>query len=202
MPIGIRRRTWVIGDSIVGQASTGNVQLAGGGEVYWSGVSGAKLAGITGRLSRTLHRAPYPTTLILALGTNEIFRSNLGNIRARIRNALMSIRQLLPNTRLIWSCVLPRRIKGEHKGGCGRKCIKNINKCARQTLEKLGNAHVIRHSHNFNPSDEVAYKLDGLHLEVPGQERFRQNLSQALVFFNNNPSVLCWPVHPADNEGQ
>ena len=93
-------------------------------------------------------------------------------------------------------------MNGQLKGGCGRKCIKNINKCTRQTLKKLGNAHVIRHNHNFNPSDEVAYKLDGLHLEVTGQERFRQNLSQALVFFNKNPSVLCWPVHPVDNEGQ
>ena len=142
----------------------------GGGEVYWSGVSGAKLAGITGRLSRTLHRALYPTTLILALGTNEIFRSNLRDIRAHIRNALMSIRQLLPNTRLIWSCVLPRCIKGEHMGGCGRKCIKNINKCARQTLKKLGNAHVIRHSHNFNPSDEVAYSLMGSTWKFQGKK--------------------------------
>ena len=76
---------------------------------------------------------------------------------------------------------------------------KKINKCTRQTL-KNENAHVIRHSHYFHPSEEVAYKIDGLHLEVPEQEKLRQNLSQAMFFFNNNPSVLLGHVHPADNE--
>ena len=103
-----RMRTWVIGDSIVARAGKNNIQLRGAGVVIWQGVGGAKCAGLVNRLTRILQREPFPTTVILHLGTNDIFKSSTWEINKRVRENLEGIRRLLPNTRMIWSDIIIR----------------------------------------------------------------------------------------------
>ena len=72
-------RTWVVGDSLIGQAGSTNAQLAGGGAVTWKGVGGSRFFGLISRVLRyhSLLGNTWPTTIILHVGilhvTNACF---------------------------------------------------------------------------------------------------------------------------------
>lgn len=184
-----------MGDSIVRWAGLHNHQLAGGGEVTWKGVSGARWAGVTNRLRRYLVRHEAPDTLVVHLGSNDIFRSDLGDIRARVATNISAIRELLPEVRVIWSDVLQRRVyRGERSRGAGNRSTRNVNSYARRLLASMNNCHVIRHANNIRASSEELYRHDGIHLSDRGQEVFRENLSNGLVYFNNNPAEFHYPL--------
>ena len=146
-------RTWILGDSIIRHAGKANTQLHGGGTVIQKGVSGARLAGLGKWLRRYLAKGVAPTTLILHLGTNDILKENLGQIRNRVKESLEAIRNILPNTRLIWSDILLRaKYQGEVKVGAGKRCTLDLNMFARKAIREMPNTHVIKHSHIINPS--------------------------------------------------
>jgi lysophospholipase L1-like esterase len=189
-------RTWLVGDSIIFHVGKTNTQLQGGGLVIWKGLSGAKISGLRNRLSRMLHKYEYPTTIILHLGTNDIFNANLGVIRARIKSNLQDVRNLLPNTRVIWSDILPRRkYKLERKEGAGKKCTIDLNKYAHQICDEIRNACVIRSSHIFNPLVKELFH-DDVHLSDVGAAHFKLHLSNALSSFNRYPEVTNFPPIP------
>ncbi len=159
------------------------------------GVSGARLAGLGNRLRRYLAKGEAPTTILLHLGTNDIFKENLGQIRHRVKECLEAIRNILPNTRLIWSDILLRaKYHGEVKGGAGKRCTWDLNMYARKILREMQNAHVIKHSHLINPSQEGVYWQDMIHLDTRGTLLFRQNLSDGLMFFNTYPDAFHFPL--------
>ena len=166
-----------------------------GGHILERG-GGTRAAGLTNIISRYLsYKIPYPTTIIFHLGACDLFRSHQGDIRTRVKNNLEAVRNLLPNTRLIWSDILPRReYRDEENKGAGKKVTTNINRFAHKICKQLGNAHVIKHP-SITPDKASLYCEDKLHLSDTGSERFRQDLADALVFFNNNTSAIFWPPH-------
>ena len=185
----------MVGDSIVRWVGQNNDQLLGGGTVIWKGVSGARWAGVTNRLRRYLTRHEYPHTLILHLGSNDIFRSDLGDIRARVASNIMAIRQMLPETRIIWPDILQRvAYRNERGRGAGHRSTRNINSYARRILSGMENCHVIRHAGSINATHQHLYHNDGIHLSDQGKVRFRSNLSEVLLFFNNKPFQFHHPL--------
>ena len=187
-------RTWIIGDSIINWSGHGQPQLSGGGKVYWDGVSGAKIAGVVDRLSQCVQTRPFPSTLVLHLGTNDIFESPIHEIRKHINLALKSVRNLFPRTRLIWSFILPRSYyHGELRKGAGDGCARNINNHARSVCSEMPNTHVISHKEVLPKHVSKLYRFDGLHLSPRGISIFRSHLEQALTFFNANPGEFQYP---------
>ena len=190
-------RTWIVGDSLIGQAGSTNAQLAGGGAVTWKGVGGSRFFGLISRVLRyhSLLGNTWPTTIILHVGTCELFRSNLGDIRKRLRETLLGIRELSPRVRLIWSDILPRQFyEEEFEEGCGKRSTITLNKYAHQVVRKeLTNACFIRHSHIFNPLNDALFSADGLHLSDDGKVALQRSLSDGLVFFNANPGSVSYP---------
>ena len=187
-------RTWVIGDSIVNWAGVEKVQIEGGGEVFWNGLRGGRVAGVTNRLKRYLDHRPFPTTIILHLGTNDIFTDKSILVRQRVVENLTGIRELLPNTRLIWSDIIPRLYYyGEITPGAGKRTSRNINAEAHRVLSQLGNTGVISHATVLHPAKFRLFRHDGLHLSDEGNIVFRKNLSDALVYFNQNSYATAFP---------
>ena len=196
-------RTWVIGDSIINRAGKDQVQIHGGGKVLWNGLSGAHCVDLVGRVTRLMNnrRRAAPTTLIIHVGTNDIFTHPTWEIRRRVEENLTGLRALLPNTRLIWSDILLRLGYPEEEiDGAGKRNMRNINKWAHKICrEKLGeNAYVIVHSgvfasHLRNLHGRPIYKYDCTHPSDFGLLLFRQNLSNALVHFNNQPNSKHYP---------
>ena len=72
-PTTIRKDVaFILGDSLIKHAGN-NTQIHGGGEVLWNSLSGACLAGLGNRLRYYLNKNEYQTTLLLHLGSNNIF---------------------------------------------------------------------------------------------------------------------------------
>ncbi len=195
-------RTWIVGDSLIRDAGENNPQLLGGGRVVWLGLSGARLINIENRFRRRLFRNEFPTTVIIHLGTNDVLRSPTIEIRGRILETLVTLRRLLPTTRIIWSAILPRLGYAEEKTpGAGGRCTVNLNKYARSVVRSGllgGNAHAISHSGSFNPRrrnvDGPLYRYDCVHLTPLGSSLLRENFQNALVHFNSHPGDLFYPV--------
>ncbi|XP_072051004.1 uncharacterized protein [Amphiura filiformis] len=120
------RRTWVVGDSIIKRAGTKQTQLHGGGYVKWEGQPGDKLIGsrhgdVVNRVARLMYKNPFPTTVILHIGTNDILKRPTWEIRNKVLECLEGLRALLPSARLIWSDILIRLgYPDEMKEGAGR----------------------------------------------------------------------------------
>ena len=187
-------RTWIVGDSIINWAGQRQPQLGGAGMVFWSGIGGARIAGVANRLKRCLNKRPFPTTLILHLGTNDIFASHIHEIRQRVEATLSDVRNLLPSTRILWSKILPRcYFHNGHRRGAGPRAARNINKYATRIARNMPNTHVISHAQLFPVSAHQLFRFDGLHLSEEGLTLFRSHLETAINFFNMCPEELEYP---------
>ena len=184
-------RTWIVGDSIVKGAGFHHCQLKGSGTSYWLGEGGAKLVRIPNLVKSSLSLYPFPTTLIVHAGTCDLFSVPLFDVRQRILDTLTTLRNMLPNTRIIWSDVLQRRYyHREDEPGCGKSCLITINKFAFKVCKSIGNACVARHYKVIFPADRSLYHRDGLHLSDKGSAVFRNSLQRALLYFNEFPEEV------------
>lgn len=189
-------RTWIVGDSLINWAGQYSPQLQGGGDIKWKGLGGARVGGLSSRISSYLAKSPFPTTLIVHLGTNNILVESTRETRQSMEENLYAVRQLLPNSRIIWSDILPRMYyHGENTAGAGKRCTINLNKCAHQIGAQLG-MYYINHSHAFPPQSHHLYRRDGLHMSELGNAMLRKNLEESLLFFNSNPEISVFIPKP------
>ena len=187
-------RTWVIGDSHVYWAGRSDAQLQGGGQVTWFGERGGHLCDAVGIVKAKLARFPYPQTIVIHIGTNDIFTYNTFVIRQRIVATLMGIRQLLPATRIVWSDVLPRLYYyKEENAGSGRRIANFMNAQAHKVVRSMTNAVYINHNAVLPVSNWGLFRLDGLHLSEAGLLVLRMSWSEALVYFNTRSGAVAFP---------
>ena len=194
--------TVVLGDSIVRRTGdnyiTSDAQLQGSGRTIWAGLSGARICNMAVRATRVARDHGYPSTIVVALGSNDIFAKDtpIGLTRRRLIEELNALRNFFPHARIIWSNILPRKVyKRETNPGAGKKCTIDLNDNARKVLVKMPNAHIIKNSHIFNPHFNVF--SDDVHLNEYGMGLFKQHLSRALVFFNSSPGDFQYPTRQA-----
>ena len=184
-------RTMVLGDSMVRRVSARKVQLAGGGNTVYCGEGGAGIGRLRDMVLRHLSRRRNPTTLIIHLGTNDIFFNSLSAIRYRIEENVRCVRKLLPQTRLIWSDILPRAFylkESQQSKGAGKRCTINLNEYAHKLCTRIPNMRYIKHR-NFSQSDRTLFYWDSVHLSDKGHQRLLDNWSNGLVFLNANPNA-------------
>ena len=191
-------RTVVIGDSMVRRVAARKVQLAGGGFTMYFGEGGAKIGGLREMTIRNLSRRRMPTTLIIHIGTNDIFLDSIGAIRYRIEENVMSVRKLLPHKRIIWSNILPHAIylkKNQESKGAGKRCTLNLNKFAHNLCMKIPNMRYIQHQ-NFSFTDRSLFYWDSVHLSDKGYKLLLANWSNGLVFLNAHSDALGYSPCP------
>jgi len=194
-------RTWIVGDSMVSRAGSSNLQLRGAGSVTWVGQGGARCNGVANRISRCLRSNPYPTTVIIHLGTNDIFHDKTWNIKKKVKENLSAVRNLLPNARLIWSDILVRLMYADEiNDGAGKRNMRTINKRAHKIMrEQLpGDNKVIVHSGIFQAGrrrvgNQQLFEYDCTHPTAFGLQLLRNNWSDALLYFNRNPQASAYP---------
>ncbi|XP_038062831.1 LIM domain-binding protein 3-like isoform X2 [Patiria miniata] len=187
-------RTWVVGDSIVFRAGDHAPNEPALGLITWRGVRGAKISSMIPSIRAQLQHSPVPTTIVIHLGTNDLFSIPVKEIRGRLEEGLQGLRHMLPHTRIVWSDILLRLFYyGEERPGVGKKNVNALNKYAHRVCKNLGNAHGIVHSCTINSSQQSLYWRDGLHLSTLGSQQFCKNISAALAFFTSHPSALLHP---------
>ena len=99
-------------------------------------------------------------------------------VRNRIAENLAGIREMLPNTRIIWSDILPGLYYyGEMNPGAGRRSAHNFNAEGHRVVRRLGNGCVISHGGLFSAATSNLFRIDGLHLSAEGIAAFHSNLA-------------------------
>ena len=187
-------RTLVIGDSFVARLSRRQIQLSGGGRVSWQGIRGGKLGGLISALNSFQYRRRFPTTIIIHVGSNDIFEIEQLVLRDRVKSILESVRELYPWSRIIWSDILVRAFYlGEDSEGAGMRTVENVNKAAHMVCKGMQNAYFIRHF-GIRPDDHDMYIYDGTHLSPEGNQRLVQDWSNALDLFNSHPDEEGYPI--------
>lgn len=160
----------------------------------WFGLRGAGLGDIMKLVNSKLSKHSHPSTIILHIGTNDIFHLNTYNLRRQVFALLQGLRAILPSTRLIWSDVFARLFYyGEHRPGGGRRITNFINAQAHKFVKQMDNAGFICHTEVLPPTRQSLYRHDGMHLSPSGLIIFRMNLSEALVFFNSHAGAAFPP---------
>ena len=115
-------RTWIVGDSFVRRAGKGSPQLQGCGRVTWLGLGGDRVVALLDRLRGLLRIGPSSHTIMLHVGSNDIFAASKKVLCEVVELLLKSLRQVLPGCRLIWSHILPRPfLVWGKKSWCRRK---------------------------------------------------------------------------------
>ena len=146
-------------------------------------------------LNHRLKQEPVPQTVVIHLGTNDLFSTPVKDLRRLIEEGLRTIRHMLPNTRIVWSDVLPWLFYyGEVKKGVGKRNWAAINKFAHKICGQLGNAASVVHSHNISQSNHTLYRRDRLHLSASGNLLFSENIHNGLAFFALSPEALHYPT--------
>lgn len=159
-----------------------NTRQAGENEI--SGPRGTpKSAGI-GRGGLELHNIPRsrqdllrhhatPNLIILHVGSNNIGKHPVKLCRQAVEEVLLSTRQLLPESHVCYSEIIPRlfyygRGEGPHSQPALDKCRKNINRYAKSRIKRMFRASYLQH--RFHSQDHELFHRDGVHLSDRGNE--------------------------------
>ena len=168
--------------------------LQGGGDVAWLGVRGARLKDVVEHLRESLYRTPYPTNVIIHVGTNDILKLSTYELRNLIPVVISSFRNMLPLSRIIWSDILPRRkYKGEHKPGKGKEATCFANCQAHKAIYATNNASFISYANVLSVDKANLFRKDGTHLSRGGLIVFKMVLGKALLFFRSAPHAKAFP---------
>lgn len=145
----------------------------------WFGTSGMHWEDLERKIESLLKVNAFPDVIIIHLGSNDLASiakpiTSFELIR-NIECSVLRFRSLIPNIKLVWSDILPRRYwHGAKKPNKVDKARKRVN-CSARTIFKREGGSVIQHPDiRFN---EVAlYRNDGIHLSDTGNSIFVNDL--------------------------
>ena len=180
----------MVGDNHVEQISARNVQLEGGGRVTYHGLDGLKVDGLRAAIINHIGKGKAPSTIIVHIGMNDFFRTTSSATRFRINETLSDIRTLFPETRIIWSDILPRYFyKEEDKPGAGKRVNFSLNHFAHSMCRRIPNMRHIRHR-NIKANDGSLFAWDSVYLSDKGRDLLLANWASGLEYLNANPDEL------------
>ena len=123
-----------------------------------------------------------PDILVLHCAGNDIGQVPLGDLRYFVKAKLNYIHELFPNTKIVWSEILPRK---EWRYSRNLKAMdrsrKRLNSAAATEAIRLGGGY-IRYP-DLKISNEILWSRDGVHLSVTGNDVFLNTLQGALENF-------------------
>lgn len=124
-----------------------------------SWLGGARLGGVINRVANVLSKEPYPTTIIVHIGTNDVFTDFHTRNKVGISELLFGLRNLLPTTRIIWSDILLRLFYyGETIKGAGKRTVIALNKHARKSCKVTG-SYALSHYPSISVHDHALYRF-------------------------------------------
>ena len=131
-----------------------------------------------------------PDYMVLHCGGNDIGKHALKSLRIVIFELFQFITRKFPQTKVIWSQILPRsQWRYSSDSIAMNRCRNRLNNFAAHKIVQSGGCYV-RH-----PSLEIVttslYKTDGVHLSSVGNELFLNQLSAGIeAFVVHNVNLL------------
>ena len=178
-----------MGDSLIHWVAvharcSGELDLGLSASVTWRGRRGLRLGQLVDHVRQVL--SPLPelclSHILVHVGTNDVGRGRKRELMLLLNSTLSGLHDLLPNARLIWSNILPRREYYPYSDDDQPRIDRTrlaLNKCARSICRRMGGYSVehpeIRHEH------AALFRRDGIHLSPDGNELFLRSLSSGLA---------------------
>lgn len=183
------KNVWVCGHALVHLAEKRAISQVGNQldldpssmRLWWTGLVGMTWDQLVPQLYQLKLNWPNPDMLIIHLGGNDINRRSQEELLSLIRQELISVCNLLPQCRIVWSDILPRRF-WKHGGELIEDVDKSmdrtrvlINSKAHALLSEFGGRVMI----HDNIGTEF-YRPDGIHLSGRGIDAFNSNIRTLL----------------------
>ena len=160
---------WIIGSSLVKKASEHTQTRATGIDlgleklgysIVWIGHSGMLWDMVPSIITALLNWRPQPSIILIHCGGNDLCNIQNGKLLYNIKDTLRQLMSSLPNTTVIWSYILPRRI---WMNAMNKKAIERararVNRGVRSYLHKVG-GKAIKHT-DFDDIHPTLFADDG-----------------------------------------
>lgn len=147
--------------------------------LWWQGYSGMRLNHLKSKLRTLSSLEDTPDVIVLHVAGNDLGAYEIGDLRYFLRAQLRYIKRNYPNTKLIWSQILPRTNWRHSKNNeAMEKARKRLNSYAATRTIGMGGAY-IKYPNIYLANTEL-WSADGIHLSNVGNERFLNSLQHAL----------------------
>lgn len=133
-----------------------------------------------------------PSYLIIHCGGNDIGQDVKSVVvRNNIKKDLLKLHQLLPETVIVWSQVLPRvQWRGELDHFALERARERLNNCIATFILKLGGKY-IRYP-ELKKANPQLFK-DSVHLNFLGNSFFLHRIQQSMQHFISDPNISVTP---------
>lgn len=187
---------WVVGSSIVKDAFIAARRRPGGVNlgldrlnvsIWWQGKGGMVISQLRQHINIMRRYEDPPDFLVIHIAGNDLGHIKVGHLRNEIKNTLRMVINTLPNTKLVWSQILPRLKWRYSSDVLAMQTMKyRINNSISAFILRSNGCYIrhpdIRANHNF-------LKTDGVHLTPLGNDIFLNNIQGGLEYFIQHPEL-------------
>lgn len=162
-------------------------------EIWWQSRSGLLLGDVIKMIKTMRHYEDPPKFLILHVAGNNLGKSPVGTLRQDIKQLIYQIRELMPETQIIWSQILPRlswRYSNNTKAM--DRCRKRLNNFVATLVINMGGSY-IRYP-DIYPNVTFISETDGVHLTPLGNDLFLNTLQAAIETFLSSATTKTFPA--------
>ena len=161
--------------------------------IWWQGRGGLRWSQVMSFLSLLLTLEAPPDILVIHCGGNDIGHVSTSYLRKNIVATIKRIIRMLPNTRVVWSQILPRlRWRNEQDHCALEKARLRVNSFVAKEVISLGGGY-IRYP-EISEANTGFFLPDQVHLSAPGNDLFLYRIQQALQSFLSSDSTMSPPV--------
>ena len=131
------------------------------------------------RISHLLKFEQPPEIMVIHCGGNSIGHIKLHHLRCQIKDAIFNLKIMLPNTKFIWSHILPRYSWGYSKNSKAMNhAAVRLNNYAASLIVGLGGKYIKYPEISWD--NRGMFANDGVHLSQLGNSFFLYNLQLTL----------------------
>lgn len=150
-------------------------------EILWQGYGGLGVQDVKGKLTLLRRSIDDPDILLLHCGGNDLGRLSLGDLRQSVISLLRYLHKTLPDTKLIFSQILPRlQYRYSTNIEAMERCRKRVNSAAGREVLRLGGCYL---KYPDITLSEIFFLLDRVHLSELGSCIFLNTLQGGLEYF-------------------
>lgn len=159
--------------------------------IWWQGKSGLKVKDVIAFLRTLLKYENHPNILILHVGGNDIGQIPLKQLRDKMLTLVKDVSELLPNTTLVWSQILPRLVwRNEISHSSLEKSRIRLNSMIATMVLRMGGKYIRYPEIRYQ---DVGLFSDDVHFSHIGNDIFLYRLQQALQNFMMTDTCLVSP---------
>lgn len=179
---------WIIGSSIIKRAWL-HARIRPGGtnlglerigvNIFWQGYGGMKLWQVKRKVRTLLRFEDAPSYLMIHCGGNDIGEFSVLQTRKSAKTVINFLKNTLPNTKIIWSHVLPRQnwLHSQNAHAMER-CRTRLNGHAASECLRSGGASV--KYPDIKLTNDSLWNVDGVHLSNIGNDVLLNGIQGAL----------------------